>query len=117
MAGYVYLIWAEGTSHYKIGRTNNPAKRLKALQTGVSGNLQLIACVEYPNPASTETLLHRKFNGFRHGGEWFNFHPFVMPEVLGCFGVMTEWDKQRLESITEKVIDSFSQGVMSGIEG
>lgn len=57
----------------KIGRTRQkPEKRLKQLQTGADGLLQLILSVKSENAALLETMLHRYFANKRTTGEWFS---------------------------------------------
>jgi len=56
----------------KIGRADNPKKRLGELQTGNHDELTLLAVL--PNHGQTaETALHRKFARYKSGGgrEWF----------------------------------------------
>jgi len=85
MAEHVYLIWQAGTSLYKIGKANNPAKRLKDLQTGHSGKLHLIAEMECQDALRKEFFLHHKYKSYRTHGEWFNIPPTVIHEVFAEF--------------------------------
>jgi hypothetical protein len=70
----VYLIKAVSSSgdvSYKIGKSVNPQKRVKELQTGNSNKLE-ISCVydtQYVN--LLESTLHIHFKQFRMEGEWF----------------------------------------------
>lgn len=66
---YVYLIH-DGHGVYKIGRSENPKKRLSALQVGSSHKLTLIHQAEISNPV-IERVLHRMFDEAREHGEWY----------------------------------------------
>ena len=73
--GYVYLMWEDGTKNFKIGRTNNPERRRRELQTGNSRNLPM-RYVPVSNMAAAEGAvknamkLHCKH--IQEGGkEWF----------------------------------------------
>lgn len=67
---YFYLI-SDGTGAYKIGRSNNPTKRLSALQVGSSRKLVLIHYAEINQP-EVEQALHEMFDEAKERGEWFN---------------------------------------------
>lgn len=81
----VYLIWQDGTSHYKIGKADKPAKRLKDLQTGHSGKLHLVAQMECKDALRKEVYLHQKYRKFRVNGEWFNIPPTALHQVFAEF--------------------------------
>lgn len=67
---YVYVIGEAGGKYVKIGKSNNPGQRLKALQTSHPNKLYLYAfCPE--TPELNEKLLHSKFIKIRGNGEWF----------------------------------------------
>lgn len=69
--GYIYLIWT-GTDHFKIGRTNNPEKRIKAHRTSnhlVEGFTALFY-VEDMYLAET-ALKHRFRNYMTDKREWY----------------------------------------------
>lgn len=67
----IYLIACEKTNTCKIGYTNNPDKRLSALQTGNPYSLELMAVIE--GTSSDENMLHSKFMDYRLNGEWFDY--------------------------------------------
>ena len=69
--GFVYLIWT-GTNYFKIGRTNNPEKRMKAHRT--SNNLieGYTAIFYVEDMYMAETLLKRKFEKYMADSrEWY----------------------------------------------
>jgi len=114
MTTYVYLVWAEGTSHYKIGRARNPQKRLKGLQTGHSRSLQMLAYMPCARASKVEAELHQRYKEFRGKGEWFDFHPFMIPEVLGQFDVIDSWTKSRTEALFTKGMEVFAESFQQG---
>lgn len=69
--GYVYLIHAEGTNRYKIGRSINPLKRYEQLQGQSPFPLRVENCVWSPDSVLLEKQLHDRFCDFRVHGEWF----------------------------------------------
>ena len=71
MKKYVYLISDLNSYTYKIGISNNPEKRLKALQTGNDKSLKILSKVLCKNYNNVETALHNKYNFLRISGEWF----------------------------------------------
>jgi hypothetical protein len=86
--GYVYLIWQENTSFYKIGCTNNINKRLSMLQTSHSSKLHLLGTIETEEHVRKEGYLHNKYKNHHIKGEWFNFHPLFLREVLTDFTIV-----------------------------
>lgn len=70
-SGYVYLINAEGTAKYKIGKAENITTRLIALQHQSPVRLRLIHVIESDQPFKTEAILHNDYKACRLHGEWF----------------------------------------------
>jgi len=77
--GFIYLIKAG--PRYKIGMTDDPSKRIKALQTGNPHRLTAMTVREVSNPAWVEAQLHRKYEARRVQGEWFRFNRIEAQEV------------------------------------
>jgi hypothetical protein len=69
--GFVYFIGG-GVGCIKIGWAKNPAKRLKALQTGSPIPLYLLAVVA--GPCALEREYHQRFKAHWSHGEWFARH-------------------------------------------
>ena len=67
----LYIIQSDLTGMIKIGRSKDPAKRLKQLQTGNPNKLKLIACFE--GEGWKEKILHERLEKFRLQGEWFSY--------------------------------------------
>jgi len=66
----VYFIGNVDLRSVKIGKSNNPKKRLAELQTGNSHNLMLYAVVENVTP-DYEMELHKLLKHLQMKGEWF----------------------------------------------
>ena len=77
MKGYVYLLHkASGDiESYKIGISkNDPAKRVKQLQTGNDSTISLLRQYESENYKKVERMLHKQYYKYvtESGNEWFN---------------------------------------------
>ena len=59
-------------SPVKIGRTDNPEKRLNSIQTGYPRKLQILGILETDNSVAEEHRLHLYFENSRLHGEWFD---------------------------------------------
>ncbi len=70
-AGYVYLIFAEGTSRYKIGRSKTPINRTADIQKQSPYNLRLVTYFYTLDCIADEKHLHDKLKDYRVFGEWF----------------------------------------------
>jgi hypothetical protein len=68
----VYFIQCTKTKAVKIGISNNPLRRLSALQTGYPFDLILLRVIKTPAPRKLEKLLHKKMEDFHLRGEWFD---------------------------------------------
>ena len=66
----IYVCWAEGTSYFKIGYSEDPSKRLKELQT--ANPVRLHNVIVSSGSQSLENLLHQLIGGARVQGEWFD---------------------------------------------
>lgn len=75
--GYVYLLKAEGTPRYKIGRSNNPLKRGQKITVQSPYPLTVVDRFWSPDCVTDEIFFHRKFSEYRVHGEYFEF-PWIM---------------------------------------
>lgn len=66
---HLYLIKNTTNSAVKIGKSCNPTKRLKQLQTSCPDKLELISVLKYQGRREKE--FHEKFSNLRLSGEWF----------------------------------------------
>jgi hypothetical protein len=81
---YIYLI--SDYDSYKIGISKNePSKRMKALQTGSSVELQIVNVFRSKYANILEKTLHRTYNLEHKRGEWFYLtQPQVDNFLLEC---------------------------------
>ena len=68
---YVYAIKNKDTGNIKLGISKNPEQRLKQLQTGCDGKLELVAYRKADNGYRDELQLHNENNQYAIHGEWF----------------------------------------------
>jgi hypothetical protein len=68
--GFVYLIQSP-TGAYKIGRTVDPADRLKTFAVKLPFEVEYLVLLGTDDMYKLETRLHRKFKKQRINGEWF----------------------------------------------
>lgn len=73
--GYVYLIRNAQAGRLKIGYSNNPAGRLRTLQTGSAEYLELLRFI--PGTQNDEKNLHKRFKALRIHHEWFQDSPAI----------------------------------------
>ena len=62
-------------TQFKIGESQDPAQRIKNLQTGNPRQLQvyrILKCNNKKEAQNVETAIHTMFNSRRKLGEWFN---------------------------------------------
>jgi hypothetical protein len=71
---YLYAIKDSSSGYVKLGYSADPAQRLRELQTGNSGALQLIytARIREDRARPVEQQLHRELKHLQVRGEWFN---------------------------------------------
>lgn len=72
---FIYFIQERGCDLIKIGFSNNPRKRLKALQ--VANPHKLLLLYAFPSTRDFETKIHNKLRSQRVRGEWYFSHPDV----------------------------------------
>lgn len=68
--GFVYII--RGDVYYKIGRTNDPYKRLTPMLAHAPFPLETLILIPTPDMAQTERELHQRFESRHQRGEWFS---------------------------------------------
>ncbi|MGL4620000.1 MAG: GIY-YIG nuclease family protein [Chroococcidiopsis sp.] len=107
--GWIYLIHAEGTNRYKIGRSINPIARASEIQKQSPYPLKIVESTWTLDAPSDEAKLHRLFADYRIFGEWFDFGSEIRnPNKLGgliylffnCTPTMEKLGESAIESIT-----------------
>lgn len=76
---FVYFIGA-AVGPVKIGSSQDPRRRLQALQTASPFPLRLLAKAEQ-NGEVSEALLHQRFDSARLHGEWFEPTPELLAYI------------------------------------
>ncbi len=93
----IYFIQGQTTRAIKIGKANDPAARLKGLQTGMPETLALLGTV--PGHYEEERLLHGQFERFHLRGEWFHGEPELFRMIMALAAregtPSTLWDECR----------------------
>lgn len=69
--GFVYLFHNTENDSYKIGLSKDPEKRLGAIKTSLSSDVEMILSIETGDMVSLESYLHDRFKDRRIRGEWF----------------------------------------------
>jgi hypothetical protein len=67
---HLYFIQSDITGMIKIGRSKDPVKRLKQLQTGNANKLKLIA--SFKGLGWREKIIHEELSRWSKKGEWFD---------------------------------------------
>jgi hypothetical protein len=101
----VYVIYAVGTRHLKIGYGTEPRKRLTELQMGSPVPLRLLWSQVCHDAAAVERSLHKQCAQYRLRGEWFEL-PKNVPAALGIlsgiFQSLPEPDRQPRPQLPEE---------------
>jgi prophage antirepressor-like protein len=95
-AGFVYLVRAVTSTHYKIGKSRHPYKRLSSLQTGSPLELIIIERIFSMEYQKLELLLHEYYRDYWIRGEWFDFPD----ECVNQFAAVANQLDRRLESLS-----------------
>lgn len=67
--GVIYIFRCE--RFYKIGRSNDPERRLKSISRSLPFKIELIHTIESDHVIWAELQLHGRFSDKRSTGEWF----------------------------------------------
>ena len=81
-AGYIYVIQdTEFSKRYKIGRTNNPERRLNEIRAILPGRSEIVAIVDTQDAPALEWQLHARYAASRKRGEWFDLSDSQVREI------------------------------------
>lgn len=98
-AGFVYLIKAETTSFYKIGKSKDVYKRLETLQTANQSELTVIYRIFSTNYSLLEKRLHKYYEEYWVRGEWFDLPDSTVRNFLSVANYIE--DKEELKTIED----------------
>ncbi|MBD2255342.1 GIY-YIG nuclease family protein [Nostoc parmelioides] len=105
--GYVYLIHAEGTNRYKIGRSVNPIARFEQLKAQSPYPLRIIDSFWTPDSINDEKYFHEQYKEYRIFGEWFELTDYSETNINSlAFKSQEQLLGQYLQSVNS-VKDSF----------
>ena len=76
---FVYLMLDKNTGYHKIGRSINPNKRERTLQSEKPTITLFYHCEV---PVKIETILHEKYKDYRVRGEWFDLDEEQINEIV-----------------------------------
>lgn len=83
MIEHVYFIQGVDGGPIKIGRSQDPKRRLRALQPGSPAELRLLCTI--PGTAGVESALHCELADWRLHGEWFAEDAPGLAQIIEAF--------------------------------
>ena len=75
---FIYLIYDTSSKLFKIGRSVDPIRRLKNMETG-NPNLKLLFFTD----TLVENELHKKYQKLKVKGEWYKLGIIELKEIMG----------------------------------
>lgn len=100
---FVYAVQGSPGTPVKIGRSTNPLKRLRTLQTGSADTLDLLHV--FPGHQDIERELHQRFAQWRHRDEWFGGENLdVMLEILDAIAHYLIRDQEAMPWYSPRLI-------------
>lgn len=80
---YVYVIKdASASGYYKIGRTNNPSRRIGRFEVILPFTIHIMVIFQCTDAPLLEKALHLKYANKRVSGEWFKLSGFDVLELV-----------------------------------
>src|SRR5690348_14035371 len=89
---YVYLMGSPESPIVKIGRSNNPKRRLYQVQEDVSRPLEVMWT--HPGGREMELGLHQHFAEQRRHGEWFELGFTEAPALVAAVVAANSWETE-----------------------
>ena len=83
----LYMLWAEGSSVFKIGFTTRSIS-LRASEIEASSPLPLRVVASRFGSREDEQAIHARLRTYRTHGEWFSLPEAIVWHVLAWFGVV-----------------------------
>lgn len=87
--GCVYIIHAQGTQRYKVGRSTNPITRWQTIKKQSPYPIKMVDFFYTPDAITDEYYLHQELKDYRVHGEWFEDLPGQEAVVIGTFSSYT----------------------------
>lgn len=108
----IYFLKNHANNTIKIGRTKDPAERLRTLQTGNSDRLEFLYIIDDVED-SFETFVHEVCDRYHISGEWFagdvlEKHLLRHPWYISNMQPYSQWLKEQTNAI-------YSSNVSAGL--
>lgn len=110
---YVYFMLTRQPKRIKIGKSNNPVKRMNALQTGCPTKITLIGaikCKDDNHAMKVEKSFHEFFNDKRKNGEWFYCTDYLLTRIWDVLNQL-EPELQGIKSLTATELADLNCGL------
>lgn len=82
--GFIYIIRAEDSSIYKIGKTKDMTKRMYQFDKQYPFNIELYTYFKSNDISNDEKSLHKQFEDKKQKGEWFQLDEYDL-EIIKNF--------------------------------
>lgn len=88
--GSIYILHVSGTNKYKIGKSKDPLRRIKEIQTGSPDKIIIERIIKVKNMHKEERVIHQIFQRYRTVGEWFEINDkSILDKALKNYKVET----------------------------
>lgn len=87
---HIYIIKAENTNYFKVGRTTDIEERMETLSTGCPFALLPIGFYRIKDALQMEVFLHYQLRRYQIRNEWFDIPPKVLDEIVNNLSSITE---------------------------
>src|SRR5215210_7810718 len=74
-AGYIYILAAEGSPYYKIGRAKVVNNRIAQMRPNLPFKVRRVCTLRTDDAIGLERWIHQRFKDLRQNGEWFALTP------------------------------------------
>lgn len=78
---YIYVI-AHPHGYFKVGRSGNPERRVRSIQTGSPYELRLLLKAEFEDAQGVEKRIHRLLSEYNIRREWFELPADVQDKLI-----------------------------------
>lgn len=107
--GWVYLLRAEGTRYFKIGKSINPDRRLRQIKPKMPFETQMVGAIRTSYMSLHERFLHWAWESCRTNGEWF-----LLPEDNDHAELLI-WQMEHGQDQPLSTLESFVGGIIQGL--